>query len=100
LRKTFDRMNEGTVNQVIDKSFQITADTVYGALVAFMFIGLIVLILFLTRERRDRKEATKQLMEITASYAQTFAQVNQTLHTMNSEVKDGINKIVTHLKIQ
>lgn len=91
-------MNEGTVNQVIDKSFQITADTVYGALVAFMFIGLLILIFFLTRERKDRKEASKQLMEITQSYAQTFSQVNQTIHQINSEIASGVREILTHVK--
>jgi hypothetical protein len=91
-------MNEGTVNQVIEKSFQITADTVYGALVAFMFVVLLTLIFFLTRERKDRKEASKQLMEITQSYAQTFSQVNQTIHQINSEIASGVREILTHVK--
>jgi ATP-dependent Zn protease len=92
-------MNEGTVNQVIDKSFQITADTVYGALVAFMFIVLIVLVFFLSRERKDRKDATKQLMDVTQSYATTFAQVNETIRSLNNDVKGSVDKILHHLNI-
>jgi hypothetical protein len=92
-------MNENTVNQVIDKSFQTSPDTVYGILIIFMFVGLIVLVLFLTRERKDRKEANKQLLEMTRSYAETFAQVNETLRNfgqLSSDIKDIKEYIKTH----